>query len=152
MGAMEQDTPQWVEERAKCDVGHLFACIRQLVQRDVQSMVTVLRKQEQGVELYFHPNDLQPRRFTVQRLPTTNESFTLAFEYNVQTGNIDIANDTPHGKRCQTITTRWDEEKAKCRLVVQRPEGEPIEFPHKHLWKVVQYILEPFFFPPRSTG
>ena len=47
-----------------------------------------------------------------------------------------------------TLATRWDPATSQCRLVVTRSfDAEKIEFPHAELWKAVQYILEPFFFP-----
>ncbi len=46
-----------------------------------------------------------------------------------------------------TLTTRWDREASHCWLVIVERSGKSVEFPHEELAKVVQYILEPFFFP-----
>ena len=50
-----------------------------------------------------------------------------------------------------SIHTRWDAEKSKCYIVAARPsDNQEQEFPHDELWKVLQFILEPFFFPQEA--
>ena len=133
----------WIAERAKCDMGVLVHDFYTLVHQNVQTM-NALNQQQRGAEFHFTPQ--QQSAFTItQHLPKGQTRTCWVAAYSETRQCIEVTLDDPDRK--YYIQTRWDAEKSKCRLVVTLGTGEAVEFPHKHLWKAVQHILEPFFFP-----
>ena len=139
------DTPNWVAERAKCDMRELTSQVIQLVTQATEEM-NALRGHG-----YTIKSDEAACRVSRVSFGHVERACIFAYEEEGRRRLIRVSKGTPKTPESDietcTIETRWDTKKIKCRLVVTPAEGEKVEFPHKHLWKVVQYILEPFFFP-----
>ena len=74
---------------------------------------------------------------------------TLVYRPGSQSIDVTVDNERTH-----TITTRWSDKRARCYILLSKTDSgqdqKPLKFRHKHLWKVVQCILEPLFFPPHT--
>ena len=146
---MSQEHPNWIAERAKCNMALLWDDVCTIVTCD-----TNRRKQEALRERALHRYILRPRNtpqdpLHIERFNMQTGGSALGecrFFYDRRTDVIDVTMKKPDGTG--VIVTRWDAANSQCCLVVTRPsDGQEIELPHDELWKVVQYILEPFFFP-----
>ncbi len=135
MGTDEQESPNWVAERAKCDMERLFDELGAVVKQNTEWANTV--PNAPGYPAYVYGRQSRDA-FMVRKNGDTRVFSLSRRQQAVHVSGTEI--------RLYTITTRWDAKKSKCRVVVAQPAGDTVEFPHKHLWKVVQYILEPFFF------
>lgn len=154
--------PDWVVERAKCNVACLAKDVRALVERDT----TTMQKESKARELAFgftyvpYQNVLPKCGVLRVNLNSPDIQTLCQFEYDKQLDQIiarigHVSNTTDpmdETQRTYIIKTRWDAENIRCVIVVSSFEEEtkPPEFPHDELWKAVQCILEPFFFPPKG--
>ena len=137
---MEQDHPNWVAERAKCDIARLFdslvACIAADIERfNAEPSVCrdfILSQQKHECVIESHTGE----RTTYAVLTYRPHSHHIEMRQGEQTTHL--------------ITTRWDAVKSRCYVVVETlgAESPTQEFPHKKLWKAAQYLLEPILFPP----
>lgn len=148
------DTPNWVAERAKCEISALLS----------ESMQLVRAAAEQASECtpYTHIYKGGESSCRISCIRGSQAVRTCMFEYDSGKDQIAVTIEQQTAQkpgafeRKFTITTRWDAEKAKCRVVVcslvcaAGESDQPQEFSHKHLWKAIQYILEPFFFPSQE--
>lgn len=143
---MERSHPNWVAERAKCEMGSLFADLQELVKQNVE-----WANQSQGSSVYEYRDVTSDTCFIRKKvydrdtrlIACTFRLFPTGRAVEVSAGT-SVTNEPE--QRLYTIRTHWDAEKSKCRVIVEKTNGGKIIVPHKHLWKVVQYILEPFFF------
>lgn len=140
---MEEKEVQWIAERAKCDIKRLYDDIATLVKNNTNQWGTVSKKDHEmrGGLCFEHEADgcFRVRHDGIQKPET------LRFCFETEKMHIIVMRDCE--KTC-TITTRWNRETSQCLLVVENHPEPAVEFPHAELWKVVQYVLEPFFFPP----
>ncbi len=141
-------SPNWVKERAKCEGEALTVEVFQLAGEATEHLNAL-----KGVSRYKVETDETACR--ISRLELGHSTRTCVFVYEPEPDHIRVKiafRNEVSSEENYTISTRWDAEKSKCRIVVTLASGGKVEFPHKHLWKVVQYILEPFFFlrPPRT--
>ena len=134
--------PNWVAELAKCNVKKLFNSLYSLIQIDVKRM-----KAEQpapGFSITETENNLGIEWTAGGR------SHLCTLVYHPASQSIDVTVDN---ERTHTIATRWDPKRARCYVVLSPmatgDEDPPLEFRHKHLWKVVQHVLAPLFFPDK---
>lgn len=135
----------WIAERDKCDMEPLVHDFCDLVQENVRRMNAVCQQKERPPFHYTPQQGYYPAFEIVQH--TAGQSRYCRAAYSEKRHPITVTME--HPDRNYTITTRWGPEKLKCRLIVAPDNGKKEDeavFPHKHLWKVVQYILEPFFF------
>ena len=150
---MVQKQPNWVAERKKCDITLLFEDIHVLAKQDLGWAMVEEKKSSSAVK-YEQMGELSGSSYRLRRFVTGNEKQCCTFHCR------DIAK-TPHVEAAYAtdgtgvtgryvITTRWDAKESQCRIVVQDPENGTMEFPHYELWKALQYILEPFFFPTKE--
>ena len=134
------DEKDWVAERAKCHMGKLFADVRKLIERDIGRWNTIV----------LHDTELHGGMIILgdRSLSFVIEHTAIAQPEQLGVGYIPSEHcvRVNRGEQLQTITTRWDRETSQCRIVVTTHPDEVTEFPHSELEKVVQYILEPFFF------
>ena len=145
---MPHNDTDWIAERDKCDMAALAADVNALVKDNVDAMNAICETKGRPPFRYI-PVRAHPLTFVVEqhRPPRTR---SCGFEYNDQALAITVTMHEPN--RIYTMETRWDGEAAQCRVVVSQSssdEQSTAEFPHDELGKVVSYILEPFFFPPR---
>ncbi|MCY4385900.1 MAG: hypothetical protein OXC18_02225 [Desulfurellaceae bacterium] len=147
---MEQNNTNWVAERAKCEIDQLVADIMRLVQEATNQAhelplpwAYIKKENRTGCRVTCVQNNQPVRECLFVHEPDRNMIQVVV--------RRQIASQPDELDQTYTIGTRWDAEKSKCRIVVNSPTAdEPLEFPHKHLWKAIQYILEPFFFPKES--
>ena len=151
---MEQKSPNWIAERAKCEPQHLFASLRELVRQNTEWANKL--SESPGSQAYeYHEEIGDICVITKMRPAESTDQVTRTFRLSstqraVHVSGRSAIQNTPN-YRLYTLTTRWDAEKSKCHVVMIHDETmEEVIFPHKHLWKAVQYILEPFFFTPQE--
>ncbi len=144
---MEHDPTKWVAERAKCDMGKLFADLARLVQTNVgQWNAVAMDEESMHGQMAMRPYIGRTR---MVEHTATDKPESLTLRYLPEANIVQVArNETSVG----TVTTRWDAETQTCQVVVQTDENtEPLEFPHGELAKAVACLLEPFFFPNGHT-
>ena len=151
------DYPNWVAERAKCNMRLLLKDVQQLVKDATDAMNTESKKEgfRQGMFEYWLVAE-QPLSFSVSHLlsrTSTNPVAICRFTYDPEKNSIVVCQSNPD--HVYTIQTRWDAEHVACGVLIGRSldyndEEQAVRFLHADLWKVVQYILEPFFFPPSA--
>lgn len=149
MGYSEET--DWIRERANCNIRVLFQNFRSLVQRNVEAVHKEYG--ERGWEAGFKYTAPDETIFTILRQHPSMPG-KCQFQYHEETDRIVVTITAPI--MTYTIRTRWDAKESKCQIVVTWPvesADEPsskkekkLEFPHDPLWKVVQCVLEPFFF------
>lgn len=137
---MSTNHPNWVAERAKCHMGLLFEALRNIVIKDVDRRKEEAANPQWRGEFHYAKYGDDPPAFTVENFNQGSYLFT----YSLDSDAIFI---TSQREKLYTISTRWDAEQSRCQIVVASPAGSSREFPHAELWKAVQYVLEPFFFP-----
>ena len=141
---MDATYPNWVAERAACDVDVLFKQLVEIMTSDLERLKTTVN------ESIAHAESNGKDALTINWMAGFPCRLTL-YSDRVRR-RISVRRDDYPTHECY-ISTRWDAEKYRCYVVVKPGEPEasdPIEFPYKHLWKVNRHILEPVFFP-RST-
>ena len=151
---MEHEGPNWVSERAKCNMDRLFRALCALVKCNVDRMNKEAHTQDWPIQCVYRPPIQDVQECTVERLGPGTDPTGCQFEYNSKMDHIVVR----LMDRTCIIRTHWDGENARCQLVVDssidglkgEEEERHVEFPHDHLWKVVQYILEPFFFSKQA--
>ena len=148
---MSTNHPNWVAERAKCYMGFLFDDLSQLVKADVDRMNTEQeRRSLDGRFTYIPYANTQPR-FELEWTDTTgNKMGRCRFEYQP---DRDVITVLSLAGDC-SIRTCWDAEQGQCQIKVEplSEQRDIAEFPHDELWRAVQYVLEPFFFPPKGQA
>ena len=134
----------WIAEREKCDLWSLLAAFRAAVKQDVADMNAVGQKRRRPWVPFECGRDLTEPDTVFIVAHHHGAPPACRFEYRVDTGHILVkmlAGD-------RVVKTRWDRDTCQCRIVVADVHEETLaEFAHTDLWKAVQYILEPFFFP-----
>ena len=120
----------------------LFADFRVCVKQDVGHM-NAEADERRWPRFTYLPDSRTEHVFTVER---GADSRSGKFEYRPEKDDILVLMATDD----RLVKTRWDAEAVQCCIVVASATGEPLaEFPHDQLWKAVQYLLEPLFFPSR---
>lgn len=142
---MGQEHPNWIEERAKCDMQKLWADLCDLMVENVERINA--EAEERGWSArYSKPTGKNVGRTT--RYVGQNEAAVCRWEYESGPAHVLFTFSTPD--RHATLTTRWEPTTCQCRLLVtlspDQPNSEQMDFPHDELWKAVQSIVEPFFF------
>ena len=128
--------PNWVAERAKCNLDLVFMAIRDIVERDVKEINNVEREKRHDFtfELQNGPKP-GPQRFGVIR-KRTNQGGTSNYVHFTQFATGIEIEDFNEEKF--QVVAEWDEQKASCRLKVNDVILEP--------WQVSQKVLASFFF------
>ncbi len=139
--------PNWVAERAKCDIGRMFADVCDLVKLDVERMCAVIdhKESESASYMFIRPRN-KSHTCLVRRLCHLEEIGSCLFTY--ADDGIRVTRTEQATPVSLTLRTHWNAEESRCLLVIDAPGKDAVVFPHDHLWKAIQYILEPFFFPP----
>lgn len=140
---MERRQPNWVAERTKCNMATLLQDISHLVQECVDDMNKELEKEQQSLRFRYIPRQTAPPTFEIEGKDTVGTILGCQFQYEPKTDKIAVRSSVKDSQ----IGTRWDAEEIQCRVVISSSPDDPVEFPHSQLWKAVQYLLEPFFFP-----
>ena len=141
------DHSDWVDQHAKCDIKSLLKAIYHICKDNVK------RRNKVDSPIWnkyrFTACGKGIEYITVSREPVaelTHEASYEKYHFQLLEGYAITLQAGNSGKR--TITTHWDEENHKC--VVQLQHGEDLkEWLHEDVWKMVQFILDPLFFPPQ---
>lgn len=141
---MTMDNPNWIAERAKCNLHDLWKDLCDIVAADVDRINDIAKEKSWGV--YYSE-------------PRGEEVGVIYRRGGVGIGECHYVYDSTQRLvqfTCQdpdliaVLRTRWDAATSECRLVIElgvkAEDPTEIEFPHAQLWKAIQYILEPFFF------
>ena len=145
---MNEPDIQWVHERAKCNMVTLSHDLRSLVRKNVTAINTECRRRNWS-EFSYEGDDLSgPAPYSITQ-PYNGGTRRCTFAYDPEWGWVTVK--MVHPDREYTILTRWDSGRAQCLIVLTHGAGStsgipPQEFPHADLWRVIQIILEPFFF------
>lgn len=146
---------EWIIEHEKCNMDTLYDDFHRLAKIDVEMMNDECRRKGYASfscgELFAEHS---PHHFIIEQNREKGEIGRYStFVYDSEDNAIRVKMERPNYE--YTITTRWDKQAVQCHVIVtQIDDGKPIEtteFPHHELWKVVQYVLEPFFFPCEDT-
>ncbi len=156
---MTAEHPNWVAEREKCNMAVLWSDVRDILGIDAQRKNAEEAKQKSGVSYAFPPEE---QSATQALLQCSNQAGDLLescrFVYNRKTSKIEVTTRPPPffaDRRKDSngiIKTRWDAQTCQCQIVVKIDEAPEVLFPHAQLWKAIQVILEPFFFPVPQKG
>ena len=150
---MVQKQPNWVAERAKCDITRLFEDIHALAKQDLGWAMIEEEKRHSGVRYEqmgeFSSSTYRLRRFVagVEKSPCTFHCRSIEKPPCVE---VVYGTDGSGVLGTYKITTRWNAAEYQCLIVVEDPKNGTLEFPHHELWKALHYILEPFFFPTKG--
>ena len=157
---MTAEHPNWVEEREKCNMGRLWSHVWTILHTDVKRKNAEEKKKRTGI-YYEFPSEEQSATSHAM-IQCSNQSGDLLEScrvvYNRQTGKIENTTSPPPflADRREAskgiITTRWDAQTCQCLIVVNLDDAPEVVLPHAELWKAVQVILEPFFFPSSAEG
>ena len=130
--------PNWVAERAKCNLDLTFAALYDVVKRDVDEMNKLSDKQRRGYSFSLEQNGegtnprIRVRRFP-ENDPDSNESIDVTFEKSIRAIRIDRPpNTTALAFPC------WHEKTTSCHLKINGRNYK--------LWELSQWVLEPLFF------
>ncbi|MCE2486404.1 MAG: hypothetical protein J4F42_12880 [Desulfurellaceae bacterium] len=137
---MAQEHPNWITERAKCDMRLLFTDLCRLIREDVQRIDKESQNRGWGKN-YRIPVDENTSVITVD---CSHASGTEECRFELRGNVIHVLS---HPGREYAIRTQWDVENIRCQIAVTPPTGDAVIFSHDQLWKVAHYILEPYFFP-----
>lgn len=150
----ESTHPNWVAEREKCNMELLWRDVRAILHVDVQRKNAEEARKKSGIHYAFPPEEQQATQALLQCSNDAGDQLeSCLFVYNTKTQKVEVTVHPPTSVRMPgttgTLMTRWDAEAIQCRIVITMTSesDQLVEFPHDQLWKAVQYILEPFFFP-----
>lgn len=107
---MEQERKNWVEERARCNMSLLFDSVCRLVQEDTKQADTHARMNFQC--------DRQGDKLLVRALEFGLQIKACVFENHAEKKRIQVSVFRGQDReRTYDLSTRWDAEKGKCRVV-----------------------------------
>ena len=150
---MEQSQhPNWIAERAKCNLTLLWNDLVPLLITDTKRRRQEAVAEQSPIRYVIDQNAERSSvsRVHILRYRDTEQSRVIGSCWFISKGEcIRVNMEKPDGTGA--IYTRWDAEKSQCYVAASRPsDGQKEEFPHDELWKVLQFILEPFFFPQET--
>lgn len=150
--------PNWVAERAKCNMARLWPDVQYIVCTDVRRANEEEQTAQSDVSHARDPLKQGPKKVHIQSANGAGDVLgTCEFVYNDTKDAIAVTISPPAWAKKRGTTgvlrTRWDAEALQCRIVVTMTSEteQAVEFPHDQLWKAVQVFLELFFFPPLQT-
>lgn len=139
--------PNWVVERAKCNLDLTFEALAEVVKRDVDEMNQLSPKRRRNYEFSFEQNGegVTPRLRVIrypEGEPDADGALYVTFEKSTSAIRIVQA---PDGTAFLASPT-WVESTSSCRLQI---DGEGFQ-----VWEISQRFLGPLFFGlyPISSG
>ena len=138
-----EKNPNWIAERIKCDMGRLWRDVCDILREDAARMQAAAKDHGWSATYTVTPEEDIPYVLTLRG---DREDRDCSWRYDSAKSRVIFTLTNP--SEDYVMTTRWDAESCQCRVrVAHQPAQKVTEFPHDQLWKAVQYILEPFFFP-----
>ena len=131
--------PNWVAERAKCNVDLVFEALAEVVRRDVGEVNKLSIKRRRGFAFRFEQSDEgQYPRLRVFRFregePDSDATLDVTFKKTINTIRVyQVPDRSP-----LVAYPRWIEKSATCRLYVDDASIK--------VWELSQRTLGPFFF------
>ena len=149
--------PDWVTERSHCDLQAVFGELVSIIERDIEKYEKIPGEYRPHNRSFKHTprkGSLPDRTFEVSQVSKIPPSETLVCRLTFSRGPLPaiqvlVYNKQKDEEELLTLTSEWDTENVKCWLKVERPEaqpGDPCRMALDHIWKISQYILEPFLF------
>ncbi|MCE2484435.1 MAG: hypothetical protein J4F42_02890 [Desulfurellaceae bacterium] len=139
---MERVHPNWVEQYAKCNLPSLFMTLASHIRQDVEDRKKIIHARQESLR-FRQASDTQTQLLIWRSDP--DQAGEKECEFLLSDRTITVRVEDPVQQ--YTITTRWDADAIQCRVVLTGAAATPIEYPHDELWKIVQVMLRPFFFP-----
>ena len=133
----DMNRPNWVRERAECEIGAAFENLCAEVKRDVDEMQPYIPK-------VLPPNstlktDQQKTLFVVRCDSDYAEAtFCVTFSLRGTDNTIHVEVEAGLHHRAHTITTAWNSHKECCDLFFDEQSLAP--------WSVSEHVLGPLFF------
>ena len=132
-----QSPPNWVAERAKCNLDLTFEALFQIVQRDVEEANKLSAKRRRGFAFRLEQNGegIHPL-FSVRRFPEddqdSNDAKSVCFEKSINAIRISAQEDD------MLAYPRWNKVSHSCKIFLK-------DQPHE-LWEISHIVLGPLFF------
>lgn len=139
---MAQEHPNWIEEHAKCHMQSLFTELCNIITIDTDRIMKVPGPKRR---LRNYRRNTDSETCCICRTGP-NEGDEERLTFTLRENAVQVHQE--HSARDWTITTQWDSENTQCRIQLDRGTQGSQEWSHKDLWKVVQTLLDPFFFQP----
>ena len=160
---MSLPNPDWLEERAKCDMESLWKDVCELMEKNL-SRFEVQAEEHSWSQRYGEVTRKSSNKYLAGRYVHRKAAGVLGWTYDAHgqyilfraTHTLNTEGEPDTFQAESKLTTRWDAASSQCRVVVtqaaaQGEEPPSMELPYNELWKALQYILEPFFFPRDIT-
>ena len=135
-----QEPPNWVAERAKCNLELIFEAFCQVLDRDVNEVNALPERQRRGrrFQLDVNVDGTRPIAEVREVCSTSNPDTHSAFA-TFQRGDAAITIQASSLAHTVHARVRWDERTRACKLYVQDDKYE--------VWELSQWVLGPLFFP-----
>ena len=135
-----QEPPNWVAERAKCNLELIFEALCQVLERDVNEVNALPERQRRGRQFQLNVNSdgMKPIAQVTQVHPTDNPDTQKAYA-SFERADTVIVIQSSSLQRVFHARVRWNEQARSCKLYVEKDEYE--------VWGLSQWVLDPIFFP-----
>lgn len=138
---MEQDQhPNWVEQHAKCNMPSFFEDLCAIIKIDIDRIMQIPGQQRHLRNFYRH-KDSETQCRVCRTGPSTGDEERITFELTGELVQVHLENPNVD----YALSTQWDADNAQCKIVLNGGTIDRKEWPHEHMWKAVQAILDPLF-------
>ena len=141
---MERAYPNWVAERAKCNLDVTFTTLTQIVKRDVAEMMNIPSSQREGRE--FRVDEKENGHPIVEVLQSHELKDREEALCSFMQHHDAIIVSSSKLKAAFKVIPRWGMQTNQCRFVIQLPGEEDCEIGQDELWKISRKVLGPLFF------
>ena len=135
-----QEPPNWVAERAKCNLELIFEALCQVLDRDVGAMNAVPERQRLGRQFQLEVNADGTRPIAqVTQVHSTDSLVTQKVYARFESGETAISIQASSLSQSVLARVRWDEQARACKLYIGKDRYE--------VWELSEWVLGPMFFP-----
>ena len=135
-----QEPPNWVAERAKCNLELVFDALCQVLARDVEAMNEVSERQRLGRQFQLEVNADGTRPLaSVTQVQSTDRLVTQKAYARFESRETAISIQASSLPQLAFACVRWDERARACKLYIGENRYE--------VWELSQWVLGPMFFP-----
>ena len=135
-----QEPPNWVVERAKCNLELIFDALCQVLERDVDAMNAVPERQRLGRQFQLEVNADGTRPIALVTQVHSTDSLVKQKAYaRFESRKTAISIQASSLSQLALALVRWDERARACKLYVGDDRYE--------VWELSQWVLGPIFFP-----
>ena len=135
-----QEPPNWVSERAKCNPALIFEALCQVLDRDVNEVNALPERQRRGRQFQLEVNSdgTKPMALVTQVHATDNPDIPKAYA-RFERGEAAITIQASSLPQLVLARVRWDERTRSCKLYIEENRYD--------IWELSQSVLGPIFFP-----